>query len=137
MDDYLEKKKDANEVMFYEICDRFDISLVIWPRNDLPENIPSYYDNDSGSTFDAIMVGVYKNEDLRVIAFFHEFGHVLDIKLGKKFVNKYEMERSAWQIGIITAQHLGIGMTDEMLEYRDDCLQTYEKYKAPHELEAR
>jgi hypothetical protein len=85
------------------------------------------YINSSYSTFDEIWLGIYDDEELKVVSFFHELGHIKDPI--KQHDNKFDQEKKAWDVGYELAKKYGITFTDKSKNWADEQLKTYLKYK--------
>ena len=56
-----------------------------------------------------IWLGFYDDEELKIISFFHELGHVTDdTNWGDKIPLKYTSEKSAWDKGYEIAKEFGV-----------------------------
>ena len=76
-----------------------------------------------------IYLGIYEDQELRLISFFHELGHVTsDIKFDEG-ITKYDIERDAWIKGLRIAQTHGIYFSFKAKRWAVGELKTYEKYK--------
>lgn len=67
-----------------------------------------------------ILLGLYEDEELMVVSFFHELGHVVDSKNGW-----YNSERQAWKIGIRLAKQQGFTFSDKTYKWVTEQLLTY------------
>lgn len=108
-------------------ADLHNVELIFLVSGD-PECLSmgdDYYTNSSFCYGDVILIGLYDDQELKVISFFHELGHILDPD--RPHVNKYEMEAVAWKIGIEKAKEYNILFSPETLEWADVQLETYNK----------
>lgn len=72
-----------------------------WP----PEEVEIQFRDRSHSAGDEIYLGLYSDPELRLVSFFHELGHVLDLARRR---TKFTQERAAWQIGFAVAKRLNL-----------------------------
>lgn len=95
----------------------YDIS-----RTDLKENA-YVIDNET------IILGIFKNSELKIASFFHELGHTILTKQFAKLINHDLMleEYQAWIDGLKIAKKYGYEFSDEAYLYMLQCLQTYYK----------
>jgi len=70
-----------------------------------------------------IFIGEYENDELLLISFFHEFGHMYAI------FGRLATELEAWKWGIRYAKKCGISFSKKTLGWSDIQLQTYKSKK--------
>lgn len=83
-----------------------------------------------------IEIGIYQDEELRDISFFHELGHVMSevdansISMwhGKTCRDKFEVELAAWEKGFVLAEAHGIKLSAKVVSWAMEQLATYVKY---------
>lgn len=106
--------------IYSQVCQKYGVTLFRVPQSD-----PDYkfYINASAIFgLDFLKLGVYEDEELEIISFFHEIGHVIASE-----INTYEAEKNAWKYGIEEAKRYGIFFSENALRWADEQLETYEK----------
>lgn len=83
--------------------------------------------NDSFNAGNEIFLGEYEDEELKLISFFHELGH---IKLTRDFVEKWNfntliIELECWNIGIEEARKRNILFSDKAIRWGLNKVLTY------------
>ena len=74
------------------ICDKHGITLILDDE---------HTDNNAGGSAgqDTIMLGRFDDEDLKIVAFFHELGHCLFKPVDSRWMDTLSMEGTAWEVG--------------------------------------
>jgi hypothetical protein len=127
--------RDADKVI-QKVAKRFDFKVIDVEKD------PSYieksgrnkkdYTDHSICCGDEIVLGIYKNKELRLISFFHELGHTIVKQSFAQDVhyNKMVVENQCWQEGIrYAATHCGIKFSDEAIVWGYEQALTYVNYK--------
>lgn len=104
------------------------------------EKIPNYYKtvNMPSCTFinksylygnNEIVIGKYKNKEMKLASFFHEVGHTLVENSYMKAIDysKYLIESAAWYLGIQMASEYGISFSKPTTEWIVKNIETYKK----------
>ena len=139
----LSTKREEQDVLFKKICkeypfkhhqidDRTFIKLSLYKEDD-------YRNHGGWSCFDEIFMGHFDDDKLehRLIAFFHELGHV-DDKQKKRLGNWRDWdyynfdEASAWNTGIRLAKEHGITFSEDAINWGKEQLSTYFKKEKPN-----
>lgn len=81
---------------------------------------PETFVNRSFCIGDEIVLGVYEDQELRLISFLHELGHI-EAKAG----GGYENEQRAWECAFVLAEELGLRFSDKTLNWCQVQLGTY------------
>ena len=82
------------------------------------------YDNNA-----EIWLGFYDDEELRLISFFHELGHVTDNTLMNIESIKYDFEKIAWNNGYEIASDYGIKFTRKSKGWATKQLNSYKGWE--------
>lgn len=117
--------------MIESICKEHGVKLHVVQAGDeyCVANGEDTYVNSSYSAGDVdcspeIWLGIYDDEELKKISFFHELGHVLDS--GKVYLHRYSREMRAWEIGLSYAQHImKIEFSENAIAWAMKQLETY------------
>lgn len=72
-----------------------------------------------------ISLGVFDNDEYKLLAFFHEMGHFLDKSAGHS--NKFEEEKAAWAVGYKLAHKYSITFSEDAIKWGLKQLETYKK----------
>ena len=72
-----------------------------------------------------IIIGFYKNEELRTASIFHEIGHTR-LKY-EKCIETYDREDYAWDIGFSLAKKYGYKFSQDTYEWAYNKLETYKQ----------
>ena len=70
-----------------------------------------------------IVLGIYDDEELKNISFFHELGHTLTPQ--PESLTIYQMEEEAWRLGIQLAKRYGFTFSKKALQWAKEKLETY------------
>jgi hypothetical protein len=117
------------------LCRRHNIELYDYANYE--GELPSYAIEASQCTMarskygpPTIFLGVYKNPELRLISFFHELGHIVDVD--NRRIPKYEdlpyyhfSEASAWRMGFRLAYRNGVEFSQEAIDWAKTQLASY------------
>jgi len=126
-----------NDELIARLCKRHCIDLFDYAIDWKEDELPSYGEETSACTMarskqwpPTIYLGAYKDPELRLISFFHELGHIVDVD--NKLLPKYEdlpyyhfSEASAWRRGLRLATRAGIEFSENALEWAKGQLSTY------------
>jgi len=83
--------------------------------------------NRSFSVGNEIILGIYKNQERKIISFFHELAH---IKNTKNYSSKYLEEKAMWKISFQLAKKYGIPkFSKKTTEWYKNQLKSYNKGK--------
>lgn len=119
-----------------EIAKIHDLKLVKITKNNITKysklyDIPKLDLKENSYVIDSevIILGIYKNPELRIASFFHELGHTLLTKQFAKLINHDMMleEYQAWIDGLKIAKKYGYEFTDDGYLFILEALQTYYK----------
>lgn len=103
--------------MIKEIAEKYNVNLhEVQPgdehcqeMNDETYHNSSYCAGSVRSKCDAdLWLGFYDDDELRLISFFHEMGHMLDDTLYEDGMTVYDFEKIAWEKGYILAKEYGV-----------------------------
>ncbi len=72
-----------------------------------------------------IQVGIYSNQELKVIGMLHQIGHY--IQSNNEYDNIFMKQLGAWKEAYKLIKQYNIQITDEMIEYFINCLNSYNK----------
>ena len=76
-----------------------------------------------------LWLGFYDDEELRLISFFHEMGHMLDDTLYKEGMTVYDFEKTAWEKGYELAKEYGIKFSRKSKGWATKQLNTYKDFE--------
>jgi len=90
----------------------------------------SYSAGSIRTTCDAeIWLGIYENEELKLISFFHEMGHML-IDMGyDNDLKVYDYEKDAWEKGYKLAGECGVKFSRKAKRWAKKQLNSYKNYE--------
>lgn len=119
--------------MIESICEEHGVKLHVVTRDDeycLANGEDVYIDASySAGNVECraeIWIGIYEDEELKKISFFHELGHVLDT-VGR-YDNRHAKEMRAWEIGLSYARNvMEIEFSDSSIEWAMKQLETYKE----------
>ena len=119
--------------MIESLCEKHGITLHVISRGDeycVANGEDTYVDASySAGNVDyspEIWIGLYDDEELKKISFFHELGHVLDTSEG--YNSRYTKEMRAWEIGLSYAQNImKIEFSEAAMEWAMKQLETYKE----------
>ena len=113
--------------LFSSLCKQHDIKfsdMQTNPYNQKPMDLEWMYRNRSMQTYDEIFLGLYSNEELRSVSFFHEMGHILDTQNHR---TKYTQEKVAWKVGFRLAKKHGFKFSKKTKLWCRQQLRSYDK----------
>tara|TARA_R100001594_G_scaffold53735_1_gene87287 strand:+ start:20866 stop:21261 length:396 start_codon:yes stop_codon:yes gene_type:complete len=88
---------------------------------DIKETSDTYAQSYITEEGDIILIPKSYERIKAVWALFHEIGHILDARAGKKFKSEWDSEISAWNWSWNSSRCL----EDNFKDYVEDCLRTY------------
>jgi len=118
----------------YSLCNQYKINLY-----ELKVDFSGDYINRSISKFwfirpasykflGEIYLGIYKDDELKEISFFHELGHCIMIYPENYLeCTEYQIEKMAWKEGLKIAKENGIKFSSKTLKWANEQLKTYSK----------
>ena len=80
------------------------------------------YGNNTRADID---IGIYQDEELKLISFFHELGHVTDDLKKHSRLTIYQIEKRAWEVGYELAKKERITFSVKAQVFARKCLETY------------
>jgi hypothetical protein len=123
-----------------DLCERFDVSVIQLTKEQAEESGDI---NNSWMAGKQLMMGVYDNDEFKLISLFHELGHTVEPvwlreRLDSDYFKepnaeleilepyKYFIERQAWIEGMRIAKDIyNITFSREAIQYAKKCLATY------------
>jgi len=110
---------------FVKLAARYNVTVYEVPSTWMDNHEISY---SAGA--DTIWLGTYSDVELRLISFFHELGHCLDVQ--RKTLPAYEdlpyyhfNEASAWKTGLALAEKEGVKFSKPAIRWAKKQLNTY------------
>jgi len=76
-----------------------------------------------------IWLGFYDDEEIKLISFFHELGHVTDDTIWNDKLLKYDMEKIAWNKGYEIAKEYGVKFSRKSKGWATKQLNTYKGWE--------
>ena len=116
-----------------QIAKNLGMKLIDCKRDtNYPETVDmedSDFDNCSFFTSDEIILGFYDDDELQLISFFHEVGHLIIQKIIELTHNKYDIEYHAWNVGFKIAHSHGICFSRKAKRWAIKQLNSYKYYE--------
>jgi Zn-dependent peptidase ImmA (M78 family) len=114
----------------YTIVEKYGIKLIeVVPGDEnCKANGEDCYKNSSYCSDKTIWLGIYDNEELKLLSFFHELAHILDQTDWSKNADattEYKAEKHAWELAYKLAAANGIKFTRFAKEWAKEQLETY------------
>jgi len=78
-----------------------------------------------------IYLGIYQDEELRLLSFFHEMGHAIDDtdwSTGADKTTTYKAEKKAWELGYKLAERNGVSFSDNAKQWANEQLEKYNHF---------
>lgn len=72
-----------------------------------------------------IWLGIYEDEELKILSFFHELAHVFNKRFPLNYITKYQMEKAVWNTAFLVARKYGYTFSEKAIEWADKQLETY------------
>jgi hypothetical protein len=96
---------------------------IIVSRNPCNLTIDEQYPASFVYSFgEAIVLGIYKNDEQRMASLFHEVGHIL---VAGDYEGQFEYEAEAWKRGIKLAMEYDISFSGETMMWISKQMSTY------------
>lgn len=113
-----------------KIVNKNNINISFVSKDDI-KDMPYYYRSScaTGSIFNnpEIIIGVYDNCDEKLIAFLHEYSHLIYNNEDNCKKTNYEIEKLCWDMAFKFLNELNIKKTYIMQKYAIEMLETYKK----------
>jgi hypothetical protein len=90
------------------------------------------YINRSYNCHDQIWIGIYEDQELELVSFFHEVGHCTQTNENVKGLTYYQIEEDAWRRGYEIAKKYGIKFSRNAKKWAKSQLETYNKPEYHH-----
>lgn len=116
------------------LADRFKVKLVVVDDPYVKESGMDWSwwlnrSESSGTIFDRpeIIIGAYSDDEIKLLSFFHELGHILTPEPGR-LPDMLAVERAAWRIGYAVAESMGITFSPRAKAWARRQLASYKNY---------
>jgi hypothetical protein len=112
-------------VSIEKIAENYGVVLYVIIKGDkwCEMNGEDKYINKSWSTANEIWLGIYEDEELKTLSFFHELGHVFNQKID--YTTIYQMEKAIWDIAFSIANKFDYIFSTKAREWSYKQLETY------------
>lgn len=118
-----------------ELAERFKVKLIVVDDPFVKESGMDWAwwlnrSESSGSVSDRpeIIIGAYSDDELKLLSFFHELGHVLTPDPAK-LPDMMAVERAAWRIGYAVAESMGVRFSPRAKAWARRQLAAYKDYR--------
>lgn len=111
----------------HQIVKDFNITLIeIIPNDEYckANGIETYLNKSWLIGNNTIQLGIYDDEELKLISLFHEIGHTQD-KSNKDNLTIFQIEKQAWEIGYQIAEKYNIYFSNNAKNWALEQLNTY------------
>jgi len=126
----------VNKTMIKEITEKYNVKLYEVQPGDkyCQANDEESYHNSSycaGSVRNdpELWLGFYDDEELRLISFFHEMGHMIDDTPWEDGMTVYDFEKIAWEKGYILAKEYGVKFSRKAKGWATRQLNSYKGFE--------
>jgi hypothetical protein len=118
----------------YKIAETYNIKIheIIKGDSYCKSMGEDWYKNSSYIAGKEIYLGIYDDDELKIISFFHELGHSLTPPYKNEHsykISKYEFEKIAWKIGLKKAKNHNYSFSFKSLRWAVKQLQSYIEYE--------
>lgn len=116
---------DEATLMMQRLADRHVVTLKFADDEAIRVNgLDAYLNRSLSAGADYIEIGIYDDNELRMLSFFHELGHCLDpCRLHK---TEFAQEQAAWDVGYQLAAFEGVEFSENARMWALANLETYD-----------